>query len=104
MGLARPRGWLSGWAARTTSTSDAWRAQGDPCEGTWPFERWSAGDRVHERVAIVPPQGASPGSYDVSFVVRWGGEVLRPASGQRRVAVGQASVGTLPGAPANAGG
>jgi hypothetical protein len=90
------------WSA--VGPGDPWRHHGVPCEGTWPFDRWRVGDRVHERVVLAPPRGASAGPHEVSFVVRGGDTLLRPASGERRVTVGQVTVVGLAGAPVDAGG
>jgi hypothetical protein len=90
------------WSA--VGPGDPWRHHGVPCEGTWPFEQWRVGDRVHERVALAPPRGASAGPHEITFVARGGDTLLRPASGERRVTVGQVTVVGMAGAPVDAGG
>ena len=84
------------WRARTTlpagrvewtgvGAGSRWRAIGQPCEGSWGFERFEPGVPVRDVVALTPPSGAASGTLQLSAVVYLGDDVARTEGGERRL-------------------
>lgn len=78
------------WSA--TGLTPPWRPSSQPCEGSWGFERWTAGERVLDEVALYPPEGVT-GTATLQLQVRLGDQVARPPSGERWIDVGEVRVG-----------